>query len=297
MPATRSGTRRRSRRSSRSRTSPASKLFPFFFVGCWNKGSASQGAVINAMKELSVKINPKYIILGGDNIYPEKDATGRKIYSSERLQSGYEAMASLNVPIIASLGNHNIVDPTIYNTEMHKLGWTIPNNYYYIRFPSDNIQLVVLDTNLYQDNDEATLIKRKDQEEWLEALLQAAKPRYETIIVQHQPLMGYKKKKQATILALPNAERLHEILSVHRPVAVLSADIHNYQDLELESPRVHQLIVGTGGADLDELPMFSGSKPPNIRDAYYGNGFLVVNGIRPRTRGSPPKLDYTFIAV
>jgi hypothetical protein len=256
-------------------------LFPFFFVGCWNKGSESQKRVTDAMRDLVPVAKPQAIILGGDNIYPEKSRTPSrsKRYSQTRLEEGAASMLALGLPTYVSLGNHNVADPAILRAELEDIPWTLPHNYYCIRSTAQpGTQIVIIDTNLYQDNEPHTVVARARQEEWLNHIL-ADYAGNESLIVQHQPIFGYKKKKDATTLALPNAANLINILSVHRPVAVLSADIHNYQDINLMHPPTRQLVVGTGGADLDELPPVT----PLARDTYCGNGFLIVNSARDTT--------------
>jgi hypothetical protein len=269
--------------------------FPFLFVGCWNKGSTSQDRVQQRMKNYiaAAAIYPKALILGGDNIYPDKVTTTpghppRKVYARSKLLDGYRKMESLNVPLYVALGNHNVISSEILETEM-KLPWTIPSNYYCIRFaPDPSIQIIVLDTNLYTTTKTAN--EARKQEDWLETILQET-PQRRTIIVQHEPLLALKVKGANITTALPNALNLYRIFATYPPTAVLSADIHNYQDLVLDNPPIHQLIVGTGGADLDQIPNLGAMYADGlqINELYYGNGFLIVNGI------TDSNLNYKFI--
>jgi hypothetical protein len=289
-PATRSSTRSATRTNSilYATHSP----FPFFFVGCWNKDSAGQLAVSNAM--MTSLPRPQALFIGGDNVYPEKDSTGKKVYSLNRLERGFRQMQSLNVPMYVALGNHNIVNSDILAREM-SLPWIIPNNYYCIRFRRDKLQVIILDTNLYADNTYTEQARKQDN--WLSSILSGSF--YESIIIQHEPLVGYKKKKESTYVMLPNAHRLISILltAPKKPIAVLSADIHNYQDIVFQPTSSHvsqinQIIVGTGGATLDALPDKMNIPGIHVLAAQDRHGFIRVNGITPE--GS---LDYEFISA
>jgi hypothetical protein len=238
--------------------------------------------------------HPKAIFIGGDNVYPEKDAAGARHYSLARLRRGAEQMEALHVPMYLALGNHNIVDPDILREEL-ALSWTIPNNYYCVRFPAPSqVQIVVLDTNLYQG---PTYTRgARAQDDWLSRIIRHSP----TIIVQHEPLAGYKQKKKATYVELPNATRLVSVLAqAPHLVAVLSADIHLYQDLTLY-PRlhvpIHQVIVGTGGAELDDLPAEATNPDIHMNAGKKTYGYIEVRGLRKTTRPGQPlvSLDYVF---
>ena len=294
--STRSATRTATRSSTRSATRTnrilyaAHSPFPFFFVGCWNKDSAGQAAVSDAMRASLPR--PQALFIGGDNVYPEKDSTGKKVYSLNRLERGFRQMQSLNVPMYVALGNHNIVNSDILAREL-SLPWTIPNNYYCIRFRRDKLQIIILDTNLYADDTYTEQARKQDN--WLSSVLSTQF--YESIIIQHEPLVGYKKKKESTYVMLPNAHRLISILSTapKKPIAILSADIHNYQDIVFEPSHVsqiNQIIVGTGGATLDALPDKMNIPGIRAQHAQERHGFIRVNGIMPE--GS---LDYEFISA
>lgn len=68
--------------------------------------------------------------------------------------------------------------------------------------------------------------------------------------VQHDPLVSFKKNKKTVFLKLID---ILTILIEYPPIAILCADTHNYQKgtLEYLGVKIHQYIVGTGGAHPD----------------------------------------------
>jgi hypothetical protein len=248
-------------------------LHPFLFMGCWNqpgKGLEAVAAAIRARQE-------EMLVLGGDNIYPEKftDAkTGEKhkVYSQSLLDAGIEMLGQKT--IYASLGNHNVVSPEILDHEM-EMPWILPYSYYCAKF-GDGYALVILNTNL----EGAALSKMIVWFKEIQTKLAADHVPY--YLVQHEPYASYKKGKKQSLLI---GGALLESIS-YSPIAVLCADTHNFQrgTLTLKNGAVlDQYVVGTGGAQPDSVgaansdTFTTGSAQYTLKEHMPGYGFLAVN--------------------
>jgi hypothetical protein len=236
-------------------------LHPFLFFGCWNTRGPARNAVADAIYDNESDI--KMLILGGDNIYPlEGDKTkahrkdvfeeGMQLYSRFEKRDGYY--------LLPSLGNHN-VKKDIYATEMERFSRYMPDpsiSYYSLRF-KDGYRIIVLDTNIV----EAHYGEKYDAMcAWLhKAVHDAREAREEYYIVQHEPMISIQNKKHRDVAsALLRHNILMDILNQYPPIAILCADTHNYQYGDLQfggegAPVIPQYVVGTGGADLDNLPI------------------------------------------
>ena len=220
----------------------ATPLIPFLFVGCWNDDVEPRSSVTKAITENPIKT----LVLGGDNIYPEKMKIGNatdftKVYRLKTLMNGIHMLQGKD--IYASLGNHNVGEPML-KTQLGIKEWTMPDRYYSVNF--NDYSLIIIDSNLIIEEDEYNVMR-----EWLLAqvtsLKEAGKKYY---YVQHHPLISFKKKK---ITVFPKLSELLSILSQYPPVAILCADTHNFQmgTLQIGDVIIPQYIVGTGGAHPD----------------------------------------------
>jgi hypothetical protein len=248
-------------------------LHPFLFMGCWNQPGQARDAVAAAVRQRSEEM----IVLGGDNIYPEKrlqDGAIRKVYSIDVLDSGVDLLGTKTM--YASLGNHNVAVPDILDHEM-EMPWILPNSYYCARF-SDDYALVVLDTNAEGKQFDAMI-------SWFVEIQTTLKehnvPYY---LVQHEPYASYKKGKQQVLRQ--GAAILEHI--DYAPLAILCADTHNYQRGYVSLPngsQILQIVAGTGGAHHDPLgasgsftaSSFTGSIMYTLTEHIPGYGFVSVD--------------------
>ncbi len=265
-------------------------LFPFIFVGCWNKTGAragsAQAAVMQGLRA-AAKEAP-LLFLGGDNIYPDKwkDASGikHKAFPVSRLNN-MVASLPLNIDIYTAIGNHNINTPEIYakEKELHNRGvWKLPADYYCINF-NDDWKVIVINTNLYYSR--KTGEQRIEQEKWLQ---NQVTDKY--ILIMHEPLISFKNKSYQV---LHNRDGLLQILYDMPPRIILCADTHNYQETLVElspnqysnswdgsdSKKVVQLVVGTGGATLDSIEQSAANSQSiqRIGDLRQEHGFVIID--------------------
>lgn len=127
------------------------------------------------------------------------------------------------------------------------------------------------------------------------------------IIVGHHPILGTKRKEDKETGAIKsktqriNDQGAHFIAECYRAFpgaryVYLCADIHQYQEGAihihgLEQP-IRQYIVGTGGADLDELLPEEGTTVRNGILTYYYEAGVVTNGYLNVHR--EPGMEYAF---
>lgn len=222
-------------------------LIPFLFMGCWNRDQEPRTTVANAIRDNPIET----LILGGDNVYPEKMRIGAstdftKVYSLKTLMNGVHMLTGKD--IYAALGNHNIGGPML-NTQLGLSEWNMPARYYCINF--NDYSLIVIDSNL--EADEYSVMYK-----WLSDKIKElnfSKRQY--YYVQHEPFIAFKKKKN---FVFPKLELL-TILAEYPPIAILCADTHNFQEgiLQINDVKIPQFVVGTGGADPDFVSVPIGS--------------------------------------
>lgn len=260
-------------------------LYPFLFMGCWNKEGAERNAVLAAIKK---EPGEPLLVLGGDNAYPDKGKGKGPDKGKHFLYSEVKAgIRLLPDRLLVALGNHN-VDPhpvagapegsTILNVERDLFGPALPSPYYCV-VCKDKRALVIVDTNLLaEDAEKDTML------DWLEKTLARLKKSGHTYyLVQHEPFFSLKPPKKAglRVTQVHNGTDLLDRMAAYPPIAVLCADTHNYQewDLTYGDMTVRQIVVGTGGASPDPVP--------ELRDmpANYSAEGTPFSSIRNRTKG------------
>jgi hypothetical protein len=208
-------------------------------MGCWNRDQEPRTTVANAISNNPIKT----LILGGDNVYPEKiristSTDFTKVYSLKTLMNGVHMLSGKD--IYAALGNHNIGGPML-NTQLGLSEWTMPARYYCINF--NDYSLIVIDSNL--ESDEYSVMYK-----WLsDKIKELNTHKKQYYYVQHEPFIAFKKKKK---FVFPKLELL-TILTEYPPIAILCADTHNFQEgiIQINDVKIPQFVVGTGGADPD----------------------------------------------
>ena len=251
----------------------AGTLHPFLFMGCWNKiyederSSTRRDAVLDAVaKDTTSNI----FVVAGDNAYPDKrkvklpNGTKRSdpIFRSKNIHEGFMKMLGIGKQIWFGIGNHDIdiyipfnnnKPDRVYTRERKMFKTRLPHDYYCVTY--DDAALVFVDTNMIGEpafNSEYPIVP------WFKEILKwlGNTPYY---IVQHEPLVAL-KVKDGTLrpFALKNGHLLLDLVAEtdRYPIAVLSADIHNYQELDLtyKGHVYRQIVVGTGGASPNVVP-------------------------------------------
>jgi hypothetical protein len=273
----------------------AESLGEFLFFGCWNKDGCAdpagpEAAVAAAIRDLP---NP-FLVIGGDNVYPDvvprANGTGKdKIHPVERVTQGFRCISAPSRRILASLGNHNVSEKAVYDehVRLHQHGNIfLPHNYYMLVFRGDEKAVIVLDTNIVEDE-----AKREEMLDWFVRSLEhlAALGIHMYYLVQHEPFVSYKTSNgKVKNFILDNGNEVLDILTEWPPAMILVADTHNYQ-LGIITYKVQPMIKvvsGTGGADLDGLgdtkaPIREFPGTYKVLDSAVAYGYQVVRDYMP----------------
>ena len=237
-------------------------LHPFLFVGCWNNPNTHDYRHVFERIEADPITT---LILGGDNIYPVKDARGNKRYNVGEVEKGFDIARRGKTHIFTAVGNHNVTNSNVYEKEKNIYGLVSP--YYCVHF-TDAYSLIFLNSLYAINNDDEYTDELEAMLEWLKGIVSTGIKYY---LVQHHPISGIRGKGPWT---LPNKNRILSILQHNLPIAILCSHLHFFQIGEIEfhnksnndnsSPhfgasikKIPQYIVGTGGAKFDEPPSAS----------------------------------------
>jgi hypothetical protein len=249
-------------------------LHPFLFMGCWNytsplvRGSAPRDAVLAAIADHE---GDPLLVVAGDNAYPEKtkaaNGSKKKVFLMDDIEEGFEQLKGSGKPLLIGIGNHNAERTpangrSILKVERETFGRALPNPYFCRLFTKERKALVFLDTNAFEEEASHKLNALYENPdyvarmlEWLEEVVMYLRyKRYKFYLVQHEPMFSIKPK---------GYQRLHrgthvlDIFDTARqyPIAILSADTHNHQELDLtyKGHDYRQVVVGTGGAIPDYM--------------------------------------------
>lgn len=162
---------------------------------------------------------------------------------------------------LMAIGNHDIETCEVLNKQLNFKGWFMPALYYnYVYKLQDgyNINLIFIDTNLY-DKDyckgEYPEDAREKQIAWLKSVAIKDDNMY-NIVIGHIPFIANAHKQKEGKNVRKEQELYDDIENVMNTEdcnidVYMCADEHNYQKIKL--PGMPLLIIsGTGGATLDE---------------------------------------------
>jgi hypothetical protein len=248
-------------------------LYPFIFVGCWNRRGAPRDAVAAAI----MKTDVDKVILGGDNVYPLQSADKEKKEKKHEVSVFEEGVKLYSGKrMFAVLGNHNVKDVPVGAAQLAYKDWVLPMPYYIVRFKE--AALVCLDTNSMADAEDV-----KPMAAWLQKTIAELKAENQPyFVIQHEPYASYKKAKPTT---LTNGSTLLYEMVDYKPLAILCADTHNYQVgvLDVRGTKIVQFVVGTGGALHDPIKIDTSNDIIIAADISYkfvnhieGFGYLLI---------------------
>ena len=233
----------------------------FFFFGCWNKNLSATELIVRNIESKKFFFG----IIIGDNFYPEKliepdGVSKKKIFNLENISKGFEILKIFKNPIYIGLGNHEVDNPkpcaTLIEEINQSLGTNLmmPSNYYCLDITKKS-KIFIIDTNLFEINEcyneSVRSMAKKTMLEWLEKNIRE-NIKNNIIIIGHFPLYYINKKLKFTINE--TMIELYNILIKYPRIKFyyMCADVHNYQHIEHEN--IIEIISGTGGADLDNIP-------------------------------------------
>jgi len=154
-----------------------------------------------------------------------------------------------------AVGNHDIENCDILNTELKNETWDMPSTYYNVIYKLSNginINVIVIDTNMFEKeplNCNGELYSDSDilkQIQWIDSI---SKMGNWNLVIGHIPYKanGHKDDKPKIL-----NRKLKEVLNIARPQLYICADEHNQQFLYDDELKVGLVICGSGGTALDK---------------------------------------------
>ena len=211
----------------------------FIQFGCWNNlntkvkdSKEKQLGCLNQVFELlndylsKVEVKPKFLIISGDNYYPEKqkmdDITTNIVIYPDKLIEGFKKI-EIDLPIYMMIGNHDLEktpkeeEPTkqeckILELEMANKPTNVEYNFFKYVMLKNGTMVLMIDTSIYEDDSEEYLqcynkffesssqsfssieeIREYQLRQITEAIV--GKELRNIIIVGHHPIIYFKYKK------------------------------------------------------------------------------------------------------
>jgi hypothetical protein len=235
------------------------KLYPFSFVGCWNKPMPGiplkgQPRRVVASALLAAQKSPdEVVILGGDNIYAVEGDKAKR-HNEADFVDGAAPFEEANV--FTAVGNHNLgpfadTGKSKVRVMAEEYGWLPSAAESYYRVPFEEADVIVLDTNQNGPAQSAWFMGQVME------LAATGKPWW---LVQHEPFASIKKikagKPKTHILDAKYVNGILPFVALYPPLGILCADTHNYQAGRLVmggGVEIPQWVVGTGGGIPDRI--------------------------------------------
>ena len=248
---------------------PALSPFRAFVLGDWGwadpelekqyarvrQNADLQRAVAKSMTDFAKREPIAAVLTTGDNFYPNgvKSAEDpRWLHSFENVYSD----KSLQVPWIASLGNHDHdveAQAEIDYAAKSKGRWVMPARYYVHHFPQPDVRVIVLDacslSPMWNRRYFSAEEERATAAQWAWAEVELAKPARWKVVVGHLPIrsQGFHAPEPEYI------RRLVPLLEQHRVQLYLNGHDHH-----AELVRVKGVAYVTCGNGSDLYPIGSG---------------------------------------
>jgi predicted phosphodiesterase len=202
------------------------EIFRFIALGDTGTGGKGQLAIANQMVKYHAEKHYDTVLLLGDNIYPNGDASEL----TNKFEKPYAELLQRGVRFHAVLGNH---DQGGREGQINYKPFNMGGRAYY-SFVEGNglVEFFALDSNIMD----------KAQLDWLEAALSASKARWK-IVFFHHPIYSSSKKHGSST----NLRALLEPLFVRYGVAAaFSGHDHVYERIKLQQG-VQYFVAGAGG--------------------------------------------------
>lgn len=237
--------------------SPESTLH-VIVLGDWGReGTQFQKPVRDVMVDVAKKNPLNFIISTGDNFYED----GVSSVTDSQWQTSYEniyADASLQVPWVVSLGNHDYQNTAMPEAEIeytaHSKRWMMPARYYEKDFSAggDNtLSVYIVDTSpflvKYHVKDSIYHLNNQNTERqllWLDSALGASKAKWK-FVAGHHPIYTTSNEGETPELA----SRLLPILKKHHVQAYLCGHNHNLQHIQRDGMDFYVSGAGSQAKD------------------------------------------------
>lgn len=232
----------------------------FFAIGDWGRqGYFNQAEMGAMMQQISMVIEPEFIISTGDNFYPTGVASTQDPLWEGSFENIYKGNF-LQVPWYVVLGNHDYKGNVQAQIEYSKISrrWTLPDRYWYKDFELEDapigVRLTFTDTNPLQDDyytdvDYSGVIQGIDtiaQLKWLDKTLATKPKNLWSIVVGHHPLYTGGKRKNKKAYSRMHLERY---LEKHQVDAFICGHEHDLQHIKPKDKYTHHFVSGAGSEE------------------------------------------------
>jgi len=264
----------------------------FIHFGCWNEINSDHPPVLDVLKMLQLEKDYDFISMAGDNYYPSKvkiDGKKQKIFNKDNLNIGWEELPK-DKEIIVIHGNHEIEDEYNNVEKCSALVSMLERESELVNFYNDKILfkkinkslIIFFDSTIYTLPSETLLretcysnlklgidketvgdLERFQNEEIIKIISENTDCE-NIFFICHTPIFSLKYKPEKEKNKVEFNERLTlfylsiQEMIIDKKLYHLCADTHYFQDAEIiinKSLVFRQLIVGTGGAHLDDIPI------------------------------------------
>lgn len=257
-----------------SNTLSAPITFRFAAIGDFGTGTSAQRVISDELRKRTKGRRMDALLTTGDNIYP----SGNPVAFDSAWHSPYAWVAKRKIPVIASLGNHDIA--TAGGRDVMAL-FNMPDRWYSKRIA--DAEIIVLDANDPFDEDQRT---------WLAETLAASTAAWQ-IVLFHQPAYSC-SAHGSTSSVIANWVPIFEEGGVD---LVLNGHDHNYQRFAPLNGTTY-VVTGGGGAPLYRLRQCTSETPPRLvaREAHH---YLTMAGheseLRLRAYGPGGRFDEVLL--
>ena len=225
----------------------------WFVLGDFGRnGQAGQQETADMMHQVSLIMEPEFIVTTGDNFYPNGVASVNDPYwitSFENVYNGY----NLFVPWYAVLGNHDYRGS--YQAEIDYTNvsqrWTMPDQYYVKDVEDDGITIkfVFIDSNPFEDKyyseEKYKAIWSQDSTQqllWMDSVLADNSSDWK-IVVGHHPLYSGGKRLEDTGDVRGHLEK---VLKKHDVDVYFAGHEHDLQHIKNPDYKTHHVVSGAG---------------------------------------------------
>ena len=249
----------------------------FLHFGCWNKGqsyfisgeteretednpeiASNLTNVMRKLNKVTNELHPEFIVVAGDNYYPNKitvndekgGETKLKLFDEADMKSGFGGLPK-NVEIDVIMGNHDyetnlyvpVQDKIETSCKILKMEYDLekmPNNNLSIlinkaRKFGNNTLILMIDTTIYSDDDAASVVKCYKMH-----------PNFKTGMIESEPTIQSIRQKQSEFIRnsiMSNLDGLDNIILVgHHPITAF----------KMKNKKT-KLITTPGGAFVETL--------------------------------------------
>lgn len=239
-----------------------SPQFNFLFFGCWNRDNCDSDyrkAVFNKITDVldNHDIPVELAVVAGDNWYPRKRENGVKDYYKNTLIRGFNMLTAMTrrVNTYLIVGNHNVVNDSIYAAETAYASETLDIQRMYHSILREGVKLHFVDTTLLDEN-----VHDESLNMFLYLLKDGLKE-YKTgwnIIIAHHPLILLKKKIKTLYHPELVMQTLQECAMDNPRMVYMCADVHNFHamDITYHDFVLPTIVCGTGGASPDDINLY-----------------------------------------